>query len=269
MAGLWDDPSEAPPEEQQELSLQALTEAFSEVIGQVGQKNLPARQEGDYSVLEPPSEDMPEPGSSSPESVSSGESFEEESLGGQSASAYVSEDNAVEISPLTILEAILFVGSPQNQPLRPEMAASVMRNVRPEEIPDMVRELNLRYEAAGCPYHIVSEGPGYRLTLRKPYWHLRNRFYARLRETKLSQPAIDVLAIVAYQQPITAEQVQQLRGKPTGHILSHLVQRQLLRMERNQDGIRKAHYYTTDRFLALFGLESLDDLPRAEDIEKK
>ncbi len=253
--------------EGEELSLRALSEAFREAMGRTRATPVPP-PEGEYCPgICPTSEGITESEAVPPEKATSLATPQEElpeeyhDLGEQSS--------PVEIGPLSILEALLFVGDPQNRPVRPEMAASVMRNVQPEEIPELVRELNRRYDSAGCPYHIVSEGPGYRMTLRKPYWHLRNRFFARIRETKLSQAAIDVLAIVAYQQPITAEQVQHLRGKPSAGILSHLVQRQLLRVDRAQDGSRKAYYCTTDRFLALFGLESLEDLPKTEDIDKK
>lgn len=263
MASMWE--KESP--EGEELSLRALSEAFREAMGRTRTTDFPPPA-GESGPGHPTaSEGAEESETTFPDKVNSlappQDALAEEcpGLGEQSA--------PVEISPLSILEALLFVGDPQNRPVRPEMAASVMRNVQPDEIPDLVRELNRRYESAGCPYHIVSEGPGYRMTLRKPYWHLRNRFYARIRETKLSQAAIDVLAIVAYQQPVTAEQVQHLRGKPSAGILSHLVQRQLLRVERAQDGSRKAYYFTTDRFLALFGLESLEDLPKTEDIDKK
>jgi len=134
-----------------------------------------------------------------------------------------------------------------------------------EEIPLLVEELNGRYAADGCPYHVVGEGDGYRLTLRKTYSALRNKFYGRIREARLSQAAIDVLAIVAYQQPITGERVSRLRGKPSSHILTQLVRRGLLRIQRPQSKRRTPDYYTTQRFLRLFNLQSLNDLPRSED----
>lgn len=252
--------------QEEELSLRALTEAFQEAMGRAGLWT-PAESEGSREVgapeAPPKGEDQP------PRSGDSGENLPISPTSSLEPQAPEPLADPVEITPRSILEALLFVGDPQNRPIQPEMAASLMRNVRPDEIPELVRQLNAEYQKAGCPYHIVWEGGGYRMELRKPFWHLRHRLYARLRETKLSQAAVDVLAIVAYQQPITAEQVQQLRGKPSGHILSQLVQRQLLRTERAQDGSRKAYYYTTERFLALFGLESLDELPQTEDIEKK
>jgi segregation and condensation protein B len=156
---------------------------------------------------------------------------------------------------------MLFVGNRDSSPLPPAKAAELMRGVEPGEIAGLVDELNARYDAAGCAYQIVSEGAGYRLTLRAEHHPLREKFYGRVREAKLSQSAVDVLAVVAYQQPLTGEQVGRLRGRPSGHILAQLVHRQLLRIER-EGPRRTARYYTTERFLELFGLASLDDLPR-------
>jgi segregation and condensation protein B len=81
--------------------------------------------------------------------------------------------------------------------------------------------------------------------------------------------AIDVLAVVAYRQPITAEEVNQHRGRPCNQLLSQLVRRRLLRIQRDPDSPRVARYFTTDRFLGVFGLESLSDLPRSDDVDVK
>jgi len=170
-------------------------------------------------------------------------------------------DDPCPITPSSVLEAMLFVGNRDGSPLTPARAAELMRGVAPGEIAGLVDELNARYEADGRPYTIVSEGSGYRLRLRPEFAPLRNRFYGKMREVRLSQAAVDILAIVAYQQPLTAEQINKLRGKPSGHVLSQLVHRQLLRIERTAPR-RTAQYYTTERFLRLFGLDSLDDLPR-------
>ncbi len=175
--------------------------------------------------------------------------------------------DACPINALSILEALLFVGCPGGEPLRPERAAQLMRGVAPEEIPDLAAELNRRYAAGGCPYHVVLEGAGYRLRLRPEYWGLRDRVLGRSRQARLSQAAVETLAIVAYRQPITADEVNRLRGVPSGAVLSHLVRRRLLRLERPAHAPRKAFYRTTERFLALFGLKSLADLPQSEEAE--
>jgi segregation and condensation protein B len=174
-------------------------------------------------------------------------------------------EDACPVSPASIFEAMLFVGNRDNEPLSAVKAAELMRDVAADEIPSLAEELNRRYETDSRAYYIIHEGGGYRLTLRAKYAALRNRFYGRMREARLSQAAIDVLAIAAYQQPISSERVNQLRGKPSSHILAQLVRRGLLRIERPENKRRKVVYFTTDRFLQLFNLQSLSDLPRSED----
>ncbi len=239
--------------EEQPVSLDALAEAFAEVLGAKPGRGGEAKSLGD------------ELGNSS---YGGGET---QTLGDELGipscePAAEPDDDPCELSPRTILEAMLFVGCPGNEPLGAQRAAELMRGVEPSEIPDLVAELNRRYAAGGCPYHIVSEGAGYRLTLRPEFSALRDTFYGRTREARLSQAAVDILAIVAYRQPIAADEVTALRGTPSGAILTQLVRRRLLRIERPADSPRKALYFTTDRFLELFGLNSLADLPQSEEV---
>jgi segregation and condensation protein B len=162
---------------------------------------------------------------------------------------------------------MLFVGNRGNQPLTAQQASELMRGVQPGEIPGLVDALNHRYETAGCPYQIVSDRSGYRMTLRKVFSVLRDRFYGRIREARLSQAAVDVLAIVSYRQPITAQEIAQLRGRPSGRLLSQLVRRKLLQLQRPEGRQGLAQYRTADRFLELFGLQGLEDLPQSEDLD--
>ncbi|MCL2347936.1 MAG: SMC-Scp complex subunit ScpB [Planctomycetaceae bacterium] len=173
-----------------------------------------------------------------------------------------------ELSPRTIFEAMLFVGDRENRPLSLEQAAKLMRNVSQEELLDLVGQLNHSYTEWGVPYRIIQEHDGYRMTLQAEFEPIRERFYGKVRETRLTQTAIDVLSIVAYQQPITADEVQKLRKSPGQSILSQLVKRGLLEIQKIiRDKRTVSLYRTTDRFLQLFQLESLDDLPVAEEID--
>ena len=144
------------------------------------------------------------------------------------------------VNSRTILEAVLFVGRPDNSPLTSQEVAAVMRGVRPEEIDELVEQLNAKYDAGGCPYQVVSDGPGYRLVLRDEFDSLREKFAGRLREVRLSQAAVDVLSIVAYHPGVTADEVTRLRGRPCGPILTQLVRRQLLRIERSEGKVPPA-----------------------------
>jgi segregation and condensation protein B len=178
------------------------------------------------------------------------------------------EGGEAEISPRTILEAMLFVGHPQHEPLTASHVASLMRGVRPAEIDELVLELNETYAAEQCAYWIESVGAGYRLVLRPEFAPLRDRFYGRVKEAKLSQQAIDVLALVAYNQPLTQPEIDRLRNASSGGVLTQLVRRGLLRVERPDQKPREPIFHTTDKFLELFGLESLDDLPQSQDPER-
>ena len=241
---------EPPSEEPQEpgISLQGLSEAFAQALCRPDE----VAEEGEEAE-EPLAE----------EEETSEETAEEPPEIDEAAEA----DEACPISPRTILEAMLFVDNRENRPLEGPRAAELMRGVEPAEIPALVNELNQDYLANNRPYQIVSKGSGYRFALREQFHPIRDKFYGRIREARLSQAAIDVLAVVAYQQPLTGDEVNRLRDKPSNHILAQLVRRRLLRIERPSDKPRKPLYFTTDRFLELFGLESIDDLPRSEELD--
>lgn len=244
-------PTPEPPFESQPqgISLDELAAAFAQVMG-----TEPRRPQ------ETPGADGGESPSVAP--VESEDSAESPS---EMPADETPEEDACPISPRSILEAMLFVGNRENRPLTPARAAEFMRDVSVDEVPSIVDALNKRYAANGAPYRIVGDGDGYRMALRPELHALRNSFFGRVREAKLSLAAIDVLALVAYRQPITSDKVGRLRGKPSNHILAHLVHRGLLRIERPDPKRRTPHYCTTDRFLRLFNLETLNDLPRAED----
>jgi segregation and condensation protein B len=173
----------------------------------------------------------------------------------------------VEVSPRAILEAMLFVGHPENQPLMPAQVTRIIRGVSTDELRELVNQLNDLYQQAGAPYTILQQEDGYLLELRPEMLYLREKFYRKVKQQKLSQAAVDVMAIVAYHQGTTREQVDRLRDRSSSAVLLQLVRRQILRVELAEKKQDKPRYYTADRFLSLFGLETLADLPRAHDLE--
>ncbi|MEE2781357.1 MAG: SMC-Scp complex subunit ScpB, partial [Planctomycetota bacterium] len=128
-------------------------------------------------------------------------------------------------------------------------------------------ELQEEYLAAKSAYEIVYDDGGYRMIIRQEFEKVRDRFYGPIREAKLSQAAVEVLALVAYNQPTTSEKISQLRGHPSGSILSQLVRRQLLRFEKPEKKPRTPVYHTTPRFLKLFGLSNLEELPKNQELD--
>lgn len=240
--GKPDSPSEA-------VSLEDLARAFAEATGQRPPAEQPP-EKGDEAGRNAPPESSPW--------VSAAESQQE-------PSALSREDSGADIAvtPKTILEALLFVGHPQNRPLSPGQVAEVMRGVEAGELAHLVGELNQQYVESGRPYRIAFEDGGYRMRLLPEFDSLREGFFGKVRPVRLSQQALEVLAIVAYKQPITVKEVNQLRGRPSGSLLAQLVRRNLIEVvARESEGKRVAQYRTTQRLLEVFGLQSLDDLPQ-------
>ncbi len=174
----------------------------------------------------------------------------------------------VPIGPASILEAMLFVGDRENRPLTLARATELMRNVSETEAIEALADLNERYWRDGAPYRIVRDGDGFRMALRSEFDALAARFVGgKTKEFKLTQTMIDVLALIAYRQPISLDEILETRNNATA-ALSQLVKRELVAQEKRVvDKKRVAFYSTTPRFLRLFNLESLDDLPIVGDVD--
>ncbi len=240
---------EDPKQDSDEVSLQRLNEAFAEMLGsEPGDLSAEGvlddavdgldREEGDNAG------DMPD--------------------GDAAASA---GSDSIDPLPKRIVEAMLFVGHPENESLKREQLARAIHGLEPEEVDDLIDELQEEYLAAKSAYEIVYSDGGYRMVIREEFEKVRDRFYGPIREAKLSQAAVEVLALVAYNQPTTSEKISQLRGHPSGSILSQLVRRQLLRFEKPEKKPRTPVYHTTPRFLKLFGLSNLEELPKNQELD--
>ena len=89
-----------------------------------------------------------------------------------------------------------------------------------------------------------------------------------VKERRLSQSSLEVLAIIAYKQPVTKAQIDAVRGIRCDRVLESLMRRELVEERGRSSGIGRPYLYgTTRRFLEIFGFESLDDLPLIEDID--
>jgi segregation and condensation protein B len=165
-----------------------------------------------------------------------------------------------------ILEALLFVGG---SPLTAERAMAAIRGLTASQFSETVDALNRDYRRQGRPYGIYAQGQGYSLTLRPRFKSVAERLYGHTREARLSHTAIDVLSLVAYRQPVTKQEIDGIRGVESGAIIRQLIRRSLVAIvQRAQAGSREVSYGTTPRFLELFKLSSLEDLPQTQDLQK-
>lgn len=169
-------------------------------------------------------------------------------------------------SPKRIIEAFLFVGG---SPLTADRATEAIRGLTAPQFHELIAELNQEYRQQGRPYQIQSKEQGHVLTLRPKHRGVIEKLYRSNREARLSQAAIDVLSLVAYRQPVTRQEVETIRGAESASVLRQLVRRGLIAIvARGQSNQREVAYGTTHRFLELFGLGNLDDLPQTQDLQR-
>jgi segregation and condensation protein B len=200
----------------------------------------------------------------------SGHSDEDTDLQDEKSHQHDPDSDDSYVTPIGIIEAALFVGHPDNQSMSEIRLASLMRDVSPEEVVEMIDQLNQSYRQQHQALRIIRDEQGYRMTISPEVESIRRSFLGKVREARLNQSAVEVLALVAYQPGITAQKVQDQRGRESASLLNQLVRRQLLEIRRTPtEGSSKLvpHYYPTERFLYLFGLQSLDDLPQVEETQ--
>lgn len=178
----------------------------------------------------------------------------------------VVEEDLVPPPPLRIVEAMLFVGGP---PLTAARACDAVRGLTETQFLQAIETLNAAYRKQGRPYAIQAHGHGYMLSIRPRFKPIVERLYGGVREARLSTVAIDVLALVAYRQPATKQEIDSIRGAESGALLRQLVRRGLIAVvQRGDAGQKEVSYGTTAKFLHFFGLNSLDDLPQTQDLQQ-
>ncbi|MFZ4732470.1 MAG: SMC-Scp complex subunit ScpB [Pirellulales bacterium] len=170
-----------------------------------------------------------------------------------------SGEGGCRVDPATILEALLFVGLPDGTPLTGRRVAGLMRGVRPQEIDDLAGELSRRYRANGCPYDVVQRDAGWVMRLRPEFAGVGRVSEARAKLVRLDAEALDLLALVAWNQPVARDQLVSLGCDAAPATLRLLVRRGLLELQPRPDA--EPCYRTTRKFLDVFRLESLADLP--------
>ena len=169
-------------------------------------------------------------------------------------------DASCRVSPRTILEAMLFVGLPGGEPITSRRVASLLRGVRPQEIDELAEELRAVYAADNRPYEVASQGAGWVMRLREPFEPFAQVLEERSRTVRLDQESLDVLATVAWNQPVARDRLVELGCDARPATLRQLVRRGLLALSREGDA--EPTYATTPKFLELFRLSSVKDLPK-------
>ena len=166
-----------------------------------------------------------------------------------------------------VIEALLFSS---DTPLSAARLADLVDDCTPASVRKHVAALNDKYERAGLSFRIEAIARGYRMMTLPDFRSWITRLEQHRRETRLSAAALETLSIIAYRQPVIRADVEAIRGVACGEVISRLREIGLVRVLGRAEIVgRPLLYGTTKRFLDVFGLADLDDLPPMEALQLK
>ena len=183
-----------------------------------------------------------------------------------------SDDAAQTVAPLSSrlalqVEAALMA---TDRPLPASRLSDALGKIGVKAIQQATEELNTFYEQTGRSFRIETVAGGCQILTLPDYEDVLSSLYRTRAETRLSPAALETLAIIAYKQPILRADVESIRGVACGEVIRGLMDRQLLKIVGRAEELgRPMLYGTTKRFLELFGLSSLKDLPKVEELKLK
>jgi segregation and condensation protein B len=165
-----------------------------------------------------------------------------------------------------MIEALIFISL---DPVTLEKIKDVLNDFPAAETDQALQELLQSYAASEKGIQIIQTAGGYVFTTRPEFDPWVRRLLKIDKKSRLSSAALETLSVIAYHQPITLSEISALRNVDSSYTLKTLLQKKLIKIvgRKNSPG-KPLIYRTTERFLAYFGLNSLDDLPTEEEISK-
>lgn len=162
-----------------------------------------------------------------------------------------------------VVEALVFA-SPE--PLTLKVLSRLLSDEPSEDVARSLEALKAKYESGGG-LHLVEVAGGFQITTRPELSEWVRRLFHERAAQKLSQQALESLAVIAYRQPITSAEIGEIRGVNTSGVLSTLLERHLIKIVGRKNVVGRPFLYgTTKEFLMRFGLRDLNDLPQIEDM---
>jgi segregation and condensation protein B len=176
-----------------------------------------------------------------------------------------SSDSAAQAPAINerLMEALLLS---THHPLTAGRLAELMELPTTKPIRHAIKSLNAFYEESNRSFRIEQVAGGYQIVTLPEFGDHLKKLHQREVDAKLTKAALETLAIIAYKQPILRADIEAIRGVACGETIRSLMEKHLVRIDgRAEEPGRPILYGTTKRFLELFGLNSLKDLPQSED----
>lgn len=165
----------------------------------------------------------------------------------------------------SIVEAILVTAE---APVSPGRLLGVIKGLNGKDIRQAIDDLNDRYDRGGHAMTVLEVAGGYQLATRKEFGPWVRKLHDR-NQVRLSQAALETLAVIAFKQPVTRVEIDSIRGVDSAGVVRHLLELNLTRIVGRSEGLgRPMLFGTTKEFMTHFGLKSLADLPKPRELEE-
>ena len=167
---------------------------------------------------------------------------------------------------IQIIESLLFAG---DTPLTINKLNAIIPQTDNKEIKNNIKILNEKYDKSNSALTIIEVANGYQLVTREEYSGYIQQLFKGRSASKLTVPALETLAIIAYQQPITKQSMEHIRGVNVDGVVKTLLERNLISIVgREKAPGNPLLYGTTNFFLEYFGINNLKDLPKLKEIDE-
>lgn len=165
-----------------------------------------------------------------------------------------------------IIEALIFAS---DTPLPLRKIKEIIAEISESEIKKRIKLINERHDSIQSPLHIVEVAGGYQMVTRPDYADWIGKLYISRTKSRLTQRALETLAIIAYKQPITKTEIESIRGVNVDAVIRTLIERKLITVTgREKAPGNPLLYGTTKFFLEYFGLKDITDLPKLREIDE-
>ncbi|TYP89401.1 condensin subunit ScpB [Sphingobacterium allocomposti] len=167
------------------------------------------------------------------------------------------------------IEAAIFAAEEgiSAQELKQVLQDALAIDINKDEVVDLLKKIQVKYEDEDHVFALKTINNQYQFLTKEKYHEVVNQLQAHKDRKKLSQSALETLAIIAYRQPITKLEVEQIRGVNCDYSIQRLLEKKLIQIEGKADTIGKPLLYgTSEQFMHHFGLNSPKDLPQLKDI---
>lgn len=212
------------------------------------------QQPADATPAQPPQADQPDQPEQSPQPQPEQET----------APASAAEGDKSAQAP-ALVEAVLFAS---DKPLPPSKINDIAQIGGVRAVRSAIEQLNARYDQTGAAFRVVHLAGGFQMQTLPEYAGVLARLVKSREESRLSQAAMETLAIVAYRQPVLRADIEAIRGVATGEVLHRLMEANLVKIVGRAEELgRPLLYGTTKHFLEIFGLGSLEDLPNLQQLK--